>query len=196
MDIKVLRIQNKNLSDRLIQRQKLEADLRERIDQLQNRKAGDDSKLCIVDRYWTQLDEDMRLMLERFDETANSFADASPGDEQSKGASSNKENSSASASSAAAGEGKKGKSSTRQLLSKLNDWDRCELDDSLKERVKFTTQTLAKLITNYEKYCLYSFLKFARLYLIYIIAFLRLVKRNEHYYKELAQSTPNQGIYL
>lgn len=174
MDIKVLRIQNKNLSDRLIQRQKLEADLRERIDQLQNRKAGDDSKLCIVDRYWTQLDEDMRLMLERFDETANSFADASPGDEQSKGASSNKENSSASASSAAAGEGKKGKSSTRQLLSKLNDWDRCELDDSLKERVKFTTQTLAKLITNYEKYyCLYSFLEFTRLYLIYIIDFFK-----------------------
>lgn len=34
-------------------------------------------------------------------------------------------------------------------------------------------------------------------YIYYILLlFLRLVKRNEHYYKELAQSTPNQGIYL
>ena len=159
LDIKVLRIQNKNLSERLLQRQRLESDLRERIDQLQNRKAADDSKLCIVDRYWTQLDEDMRLMLERFDETAaHSFQDVDDGSSNK----SNKENSGGGGPAATSGVGqskttvgnnnnKASSSSVRQFLSKLNDWDRSELDESLKERVKFTTQTLGKLITNYER---------------------------------------------
>lgn len=39
----------------------------------------------------------------------------------------------------------------RNFLSKLNDWDKCEIEDSLKERVKFTTQTVAKLVTVYER---------------------------------------------
>lgn len=133
-----------------MQRQKLEADLRERIDQLQNRKVADDSKLCIVDRYWTQLDEDMRLMLERFDETANTLNldDDSKSSSNNNNSNNNKENSSAQSSKSSVGKS----SSVRQFLSKLNDWDRSELDESLKERVKFTTQTLSKLITNYERY--------------------------------------------
>lgn len=159
LDIKVLRIQNKNLSERLLQRQRLESDLRERIDQLQNRKAADDSKLCIVDRYWTQLDEDMRLMLERFDETAaNSFQDVDDGSSNK----SNKENSGGPATSGQSKTSQTGsnnsKASVRQFLSKLNDWDRSELDESLKERVKFTTQTLGKLITNYERSSSFFFL--------------------------------------
>lgn len=39
----------------------------------------------------------------------------------------------------------------RNFLSKLNDWDKCEIEDSLKERVKFTTQTVAKLVTVYDR---------------------------------------------
>ena len=118
MDIKVLRIQNKNLSERLIQRQKLEAELRERINQLQNRKAEDDNKFYLIDRYWTQLDEDLRIMLERFD--TESLPDYSS-------------------------------QSVRKFLSKLNDWDKDEMDDLLAERVKFTTQTVAKLVSNYDR---------------------------------------------
>ena len=70
-----MRIQNKHLSERLIQRQKLEADLREKIELLQTRKTSDDSKLCIIDRYWTQLDEDLDLLLERFDSSGSISGD-------------------------------------------------------------------------------------------------------------------------
>ena len=130
MDIRVLRIQNKNLSERLLQRQKLEAELREKIDSLLNRKAADDSKICIFDRYWTQLDEDLRLMLERFDSACAAAAAASEDAAKESGAS--------------------GKA-VRNFLSKLNDWDKAEIDDKLKERVKFTTQTVSKLVTNYDR---------------------------------------------
>lgn len=152
LDIKVLRIQNKNLSERLIQRQKIEAELRDKIDQLQNRKAADDSKLCIVDRYWTQLDEDMRLMLERFDETAAAAAAVSESGDTSK--SSNKENVGLVGQK---GNNNSGGQAVRQFLAKLNDWDRSELDESLKDRVKFTTQTLSKLIVNYERYKIHKY---------------------------------------
>lgn len=128
-----MRIQNKNLSERLIQRQRLEAELRDKIDKLQNKKASDDNKLCIIDRYWTQLDEDLRLMLERFDsETAKETS------EQGK-------------SSKTSDNMKFSSQPVRNFLSKLNDWDKSEVEDSLKERVKFTTQTVAKLITVYDK---------------------------------------------
>ena len=40
----------------------------------------------------------------------------------------------------------------KHFLAKLNDWDKIELEENLKERVKFTTQTVAKLITNYERF--------------------------------------------
>ena len=45
----------------------------------------------------------------------------------------------------------------KHFLAKLNDWDRVELEENLKERVKFTTQTVAKLITNYERF-LFNFI--------------------------------------
>ena len=143
----MLRIQNKNLSDRLIQRKVLEAELREKIEQLQNRKVTDDSKLLIVDRYWTQLDEDLRAMLERFD---SSMLTSSV--ESMDTSSSGKENNSGAGSSS--GKNKENKSSTQSLrnfLAKLNDWDKVELEDNLKERVKFTTQTVSKLLTNYDR---------------------------------------------
>jgi hypothetical protein len=39
----------------------------------------------------------------------------------------------------------------RNFLAKLNDWDKVEIEDNLKDRVKFTTQTVAKLMTNYDR---------------------------------------------
>lgn len=73
-----------------------------------------------MDRYWTQLDEDLRLILERFDS----------------------ENSDKKASSPA----------VRNFLLKLNDMDKIEMEDILKDRIKFTTQTVSKIVTNYDKY--------------------------------------------
>lgn len=59
-------------SQRLEQRNRLEAELRNRIEQLEKRQTQDDSVLNVVNRYWNQLNEDIRVLLQRFDaETAD-----------------------------------------------------------------------------------------------------------------------------
>ena len=191
LDIKVLRIQNKNLSERLVQRQKLEASLRDKIEKLQNRKVADDNKLCIFDRYWTQLDEDLGVLLERAEaivassgETTTtatttkseqssakkeSSVEAAEEGEYGGGDDDSKEpmivdtapsttNTTATTSTAAAATANKTECANfRNFLAKLENWDRVDLEDNLKERVKFTTQTVAKLMTNHEKLvCLFT----------------------------------------
>ncbi|KAG8212707.1 hypothetical protein J437_LFUL019616 [Ladona fulva] len=72
MDMKVLHFQNKKLAQRLEQRHRLEKELRERIEQLEKRQTQDDAVLNVVNRYWNQLNEDIRVLLQRFDaETAD-----------------------------------------------------------------------------------------------------------------------------
>ncbi len=121
LNVRVLKIQNKKLAERLEHRQRVEHELRDKIEKLQNRKANDDSKLCIVDRYWTQLDDDMRLLLDRFDVTNKSDVNSCSTE------------------------------SVKNFLNKLSDWDKIEIDDKLKDRVKFTTQSVAKLIGIFDK---------------------------------------------
>lgn len=55
MDIKVLKFQNKKLAERLDLRHRVEAELRQRIEQLEKRQTQDDAVLCIVNRYWNQV---------------------------------------------------------------------------------------------------------------------------------------------
>ncbi len=145
-----MRIQNKNLSERLVQRQKLEAELKDKIEHLQNRKASDDSKLCIVDRYWTQLDEDLRYILERFDcNTSIDLVDADGSLASSSSSGSNKTNSGGNTINK---ENQSSNQSLRNFLAKLKEWDKVDLEENLKERVKFTTQTVSKLVSNYDRY--------------------------------------------
>ena len=122
MDKKILRVQNKRLRDFLEQKQRHENELREKIQHLNNRKTSDDAKLYIFDRYWTQLDDDLRVLLERFN-NSNKYEGA---------------NSSIN-------------TNVRSFLRQLNDWDKVEIEDKLKERVKFTTQSISKLILSYDK---------------------------------------------
>jgi hypothetical protein len=161
LDIKVLRIQNKHMSDRLLQRQKLEANLRDKIEKLQNRKVADDNKLCIFDRYWTQLDEDLGVLLERV-ATSDMSTDMSIKKEESSSSNARIKNEEPE-------DGEYGDDSDqmhvdtistttdpkctnfRNFLAKLENWDRVDLEENLKERVKFTTQTVAKLMTNHER---------------------------------------------
>jgi ribosomal 50S subunit-associated protein YjgA (DUF615 family) len=61
-----------NFLQRLEQRHRLEAELRQRIEQLEKRQTQDDAVLNVVNRYWNQLNEDIRVLLQRFDaETAD-----------------------------------------------------------------------------------------------------------------------------
>ena len=116
-------MQNRKLRDCLDQRLRCENELREKIQHLKDRKTSDDSKLYIVDRYWTQLDDDLRLLLERFD-TANGNLNGKLNDSSP---------------------------SVRSFLNQLKDWDKVEIEDKLKERVKFTTQSISKLIFSFDR---------------------------------------------
>ena len=85
----------------------------------------------------------MRLILERFD--SNIINEISlEGKTSSNNISSNNNNN--------------GNQAFKHFLTKLNDWDKVELEENLKERVKFTTQTVSKLITNYERFKFYIFI--------------------------------------
>ena len=57
MNIKVLQFQNKKLAERIEQRRKAEVELQNRIEQLEQRQTNDDAVLCIVNRYWNQVQE-------------------------------------------------------------------------------------------------------------------------------------------
>lgn len=60
------------LFQRIEQRHRCEAELRARIEQLEKRQTQDDAVLCVVNRYWNLLNEDIRVLLQRFDaETAD-----------------------------------------------------------------------------------------------------------------------------
>uniref|UniRef100_A0A673LIH8 E3 ubiquitin protein ligase n=1 Tax=Sinocyclocheilus rhinocerous TaxID=307959 RepID=A0A673LIH8_9TELE len=65
MDMKVIQFKNKKLCERLEQRQALEDELREKIEKLEKRQATDDTTLLIVNRCWTQLEENIHELLQR-----------------------------------------------------------------------------------------------------------------------------------
>ena len=52
---------------RLELRQRQEQELNRRIAQLEQRQTQDDAVLNVINRYWNQLNEDIRILLQRFD---------------------------------------------------------------------------------------------------------------------------------
>ncbi|WAR01537.1 BRE1B-like protein [Mya arenaria] len=105
MDMKVLQFQNKKLVERIDQRKRAEEELHKRIEQLENRQRTDDAVLMIVNRYWNQLDEDVRVLVQRFD--------AETADED---------------------ENKNQSTETTSFLALLSTWDRQELEQRLGQR--------------------------------------------------------------
>uniref|UniRef100_A0A8C8DL12 E3 ubiquitin protein ligase n=1 Tax=Oryzias sinensis TaxID=183150 RepID=A0A8C8DL12_9TELE len=67
-DIKALQAKNRKLGEALDQRQVIEDELRERIERLETRQATDDASLLILNRYWNQFDENVRLIIRRYDQ--------------------------------------------------------------------------------------------------------------------------------
>uniref|UniRef100_A0A8C0IH98 E3 ubiquitin protein ligase n=1 Tax=Bubo bubo TaxID=30461 RepID=A0A8C0IH98_BUBBB len=67
MDIRTLQTKNRKLAEMLDQRQAIEDELREHIEKLERRQATDDASLLIINRYWNQFDENIRIILKRFD---------------------------------------------------------------------------------------------------------------------------------
>lgn len=117
MDIKVLQFQNKKLAQRIEQRIRSESELRHRIEQLEKRQTQDDAVLNVVNRYWNQLNEDIRVLLQRFD--------AETADES---------------------ENKNENEVTTSFLAQLSTWDKEELDDKLAHRVQVSKRAVGKIV--------------------------------------------------
>lgn len=140
MDIKVLQFQNKKLAQvcyhnffawqylnrlcfqRIEQRHRTEAELRQRIEQLEKRQTQDDAVLNVVNRYWNQLNEDIRVLLQRFD--------AETADES---------------------ENKNENEATTSFLMQLSTWDKEELDDKLANRVQVSKRAVGKVIQAFDR---------------------------------------------
>lgn len=103
-------------------RQKQENDLRERIEQLEKRQTQDDAVLNVINRYWNQLNEDIRILLQRFD--------AETSDES---------------------ENKNENEATTSFLTQLSTWDKDELDEKLANRVQVSTRAVAKIIQAFDR---------------------------------------------
>jgi E3 ubiquitin-protein ligase BRE1 len=122
MDIKVLQFQNKKLAQRIEQRYRTEQELRQRIEQLEKRQTQDDAMLNVVNRYWNQLNEDIRILLQRFD--------AETADES---------------------ENKNESEATTSFLLQLSTWDKDELNDKLANRVQVSRRAVAKVIQAFDR---------------------------------------------
>ncbi|XP_037117968.1 E3 ubiquitin-protein ligase BRE1A isoform X2 [Syngnathus acus] len=68
-DIKALQAKNRKLGESLDQRQGIEDELRERIERLETRQATDDASLLILNRYWNQFDENIKLFIRLYDQS-------------------------------------------------------------------------------------------------------------------------------
>ncbi|KAJ8262514.1 hypothetical protein GJAV_G00167300 [Gymnothorax javanicus] len=77
-DVKALQVKNRKLGEALDQRQVIEDELRERAEKLETRQATDDASLLILNRYWNQFDENMRLIARRYDQSGSEAADPLP----------------------------------------------------------------------------------------------------------------------
>lgn len=117
LDIKTLQFQNRKLGQRLSLKNRVEEELRGRIDQLEKRQTQDDAVINVINRYWNQLNEDIRILLQRFD--------AETGDEMET-----------------AGES----DSTKSFLTALSTWHKQELDEKLASRVQVSQRAVAKII--------------------------------------------------
>lgn len=122
MDMKVLQFQNRKLTERLEQRQRQEGELRQRIEQLEKRQTSDEAVLCVVNRYWNQLNEDLRILLQRFDaETSDEY------------------------------ENRNENEATTSFLALLGQWDREELEEKLAQRVQVSTRAVAKVLQAFDR---------------------------------------------
>ena len=117
LEVKTLKFQNQKLGLRLTQRIAIEEELRGRIDQLEKRQTQDDAVINVIHRYWNQLNEDMRILLQRFD--------AETGDEEEK----NEES-----------------EATTSFLNQLATWHKSELDEKLASRVQVSQRAVGKII--------------------------------------------------
>ena len=70
-DDAAIRISYKKVVERLKTKQRVENELRRRIEQAEKRQESDDRMMLTVNRYWNQFDDDIRVLLNRFEADAD-----------------------------------------------------------------------------------------------------------------------------
>ncbi|XP_077996281.1 E3 ubiquitin-protein ligase BRE1A-like [Glandiceps talaboti] len=161
MDIKVLKFQNKKLAERLDIRKSVEEDLRDRIQRLERRQANDEAVLCLLNRYWSQLDEDVGVLLKRFNEEEEPASDTEATKEEKE--TTEGENQvedkvdTEACSSASESEENKEKQPTKEneavvsFLTLLSSSESDEIEQQLQQRSMFSKEAIAKLIKVFDK---------------------------------------------
>ncbi|XP_070571727.1 E3 ubiquitin-protein ligase BRE1A-like [Ptychodera flava] len=161
MDIKVLKFQNKKLAERLDLRRSIEEDLRDRIQRLERRQANDEAVLCLLNRYWSQLDEDIDVLLRRFDEEEEAAMETQQQDDENK--EKNEENqeemkteTEANSSTSENEENSKDKSkkdnaAVVSFLALLSSSESDEIEQQLQQRSMFSKEAISKLIKVFDK---------------------------------------------
>src|SRR6266480_2952446 len=67
LDIQVLRQQNRNLQIKRKAQKDVIKDLEERLERAEMKKTTAEAIVFVINRYWNQLNEDVRILLQRFD---------------------------------------------------------------------------------------------------------------------------------
>jgi len=134
LDAKLLLIQNQKLSTCVQNLRKAENEWKSKIDQLETNKVSVDCKWSMIDLYWTQFDENIRRLLERFD--------ASQSTEENNRSTSNNLNEENSTTTHDERQGEE----VRSFIRQLNTWVREDLDVNLRRRLDFSTKAIEKLV--------------------------------------------------
>ena len=99
---------------------------------MEKKQLNDDTKLYVINRYWNQLNEDMRLILQRFDDQTNE--DNSENESDGSGSESNNEN-----------------EETTSFMRQLTNCDKEELDEALQQRVMLSTRAVSKVLQAFDR---------------------------------------------
>uniref|UniRef100_A0A0N5AMT2 E3 ubiquitin protein ligase n=1 Tax=Syphacia muris TaxID=451379 RepID=A0A0N5AMT2_9BILA len=122
IDAKVLTVQHYKLSERFRLKEKQKDQLQKRVEQLENRQAQDDAMLCIINRSWNKFDEEVRILLQRFDSETSI-------DEEILAES----------------------KETKSFLANLSHWESDEMEEKLQQRVDFSRRALGKLVQVFDR---------------------------------------------
>ncbi|KAL3097791.1 hypothetical protein niasHS_000526 [Heterodera schachtii] len=125
---RVLLAQHYKLCERFRLKEKIRLELEKRIEGFERRQIQDDAVMCIINRYWNRLDEEIQLLLQRFDrETAQ--IDTEMKDEAANST----------------------QHDDTHFLSVIAQWTCEEMDEKLKQRVEFSQRSLAKLVQTFSR---------------------------------------------
>ena len=155
----LLRVQNRRLTERIKHRQRVESELRARLEQMEKKQLNDDTKLYVINRYWNQLNEDMRLLLQRFDPNASNDSSGSngnqstkPNDESNDDDNDDDDDDDGDEDDSNDGRHRRNENAeTTSFVRQLANLDKEELDEQMQQRVLLSTRAVSKVLQEFDR---------------------------------------------